>query len=224
MEYGLTAVPPTTCLLLIVWCLWQVVLKGDIPIGVDKRSVDTWMEPQLFNMDKCTGAPPDYFSQQGQVCLFVASRVGRGLSQQHKGGRGKVQGAVQGRQPAAQGWCCFRGQGSQGAQFRVASSSARVVSVNCRGAPPDYFYNRGRCMCSWPAVRKGVVRQQHRALFLRQGYQKGAQGVSMQEVQGAASRQLLRRCLAAQQKWGFPTCHDISCDMTPISPTSCPAA
>lgn len=32
-----------------------MVLKGDLPIGVDKRSVDTWMEPTLFRMDKSTG-------------------------------------------------------------------------------------------------------------------------------------------------------------------------
>ena len=27
-----------------------VVLKGDLPIGVDKASVDTWMHPELFRM------------------------------------------------------------------------------------------------------------------------------------------------------------------------------
>ncbi|KAG2427622.1 hypothetical protein HXX76_012273 [Chlamydomonas incerta] len=44
----------------------RVVLKGDLPIGVDKRSVDTWRAPQLFRMDKSTGAPPDAFSPTGQ--------------------------------------------------------------------------------------------------------------------------------------------------------------
>ena len=34
--------------------------------GVDKRSVDTWMEPSLFRMDVSTGAPPDYFAPEGQ--------------------------------------------------------------------------------------------------------------------------------------------------------------
>ncbi len=34
-----------------------VVLKGDLPIGVDKRSVDTWLHPSLFRMDQSTGAP-----------------------------------------------------------------------------------------------------------------------------------------------------------------------
>eukprot|EP00210_Caulerpa_lentillifera_P004848 g4629.t1 len=43
-----------------------VALKGDLPIGVDKRSVDTWMFPNLFRMDKSTGAPPDYFDANGQ--------------------------------------------------------------------------------------------------------------------------------------------------------------
>ncbi|KAJ9519153.1 hypothetical protein QJQ45_007717 [Haematococcus lacustris] len=44
----------------------RVVLKGDVPIGVDKRSVDTWCEPHLFNMDKSTGSPPDVFDANGQ--------------------------------------------------------------------------------------------------------------------------------------------------------------
>lgn len=44
----------------------HVVLKGDLPIGVDKRSVDTWVAPHLFRMDKSTGAPPDAFSPTGQ--------------------------------------------------------------------------------------------------------------------------------------------------------------
>ncbi|MEW5319247.1 MAG: hypothetical protein WDW38_010411 [Sanguina aurantia] len=44
----------------------HVVLKGDLPIGVDKCSVDTWMAPGLFRMDQSTGAPPDDFSAAGQ--------------------------------------------------------------------------------------------------------------------------------------------------------------
>jgi 4-alpha-glucanotransferase len=43
-----------------------VVLKGDIPIGVDKSSVETWLHPEWFNMDKSAGAPPDDFAVQGQ--------------------------------------------------------------------------------------------------------------------------------------------------------------
>ena len=34
--------------------------------GVDKRSVDTWMHPNIFHMQFSTGAPPDYFDANGQ--------------------------------------------------------------------------------------------------------------------------------------------------------------
>ncbi|XP_047332614.1 4-alpha-glucanotransferase DPE2 [Impatiens glandulifera] len=44
----------------------QVVLKGDLPIGVDRNSVDTWVYPNLFRMNTATGAPPDYFAKNGQ--------------------------------------------------------------------------------------------------------------------------------------------------------------
>eukprot|EP00884_Botryococcus_braunii_P017590 jgi/Botrbrau1/4514/Bobra.60_2s0005.1 len=44
----------------------SVILKGDLPIGVDRASVDTWMYPRLFRMEYSTGAPPDQFSSQGQ--------------------------------------------------------------------------------------------------------------------------------------------------------------
>ncbi|MFH1079493.1 MAG: 4-alpha-glucanotransferase [Pseudomonadota bacterium] len=43
-----------------------VVLKGDIPIGVDKMSVETWLHPEWFRMDKSAGAPPDDFAVEGQ--------------------------------------------------------------------------------------------------------------------------------------------------------------
>ena len=43
-----------------------VVLKGDIPIGVNRSSVDTWVSPELFNMHMQAGAPPDMFSVKGQ--------------------------------------------------------------------------------------------------------------------------------------------------------------
>jgi 4-alpha-glucanotransferase len=48
----------------------HVALKGDLPIGVDKRSVDAWMSPRLFRMDVSTGAPPDYFDPNGQCWGF----------------------------------------------------------------------------------------------------------------------------------------------------------
>ena len=43
-----------------------IVLKGDIPIGVNRNSVDTWANPDLFHMDKNAGAPPDMFAVKGQ--------------------------------------------------------------------------------------------------------------------------------------------------------------
>ena len=43
-----------------------VILKGDVPIGVNRESVETAIHPELFNMDCSTGAPPDAFSQNGQ--------------------------------------------------------------------------------------------------------------------------------------------------------------
>ena len=43
-----------------------IVLKGDIPIGISRNSVEAWVDPQLFNMDTQTGAPPDDFSMTGQ--------------------------------------------------------------------------------------------------------------------------------------------------------------
>ena len=43
-----------------------VVLKGDIPIGVNRNSADTWVNPELFHMDMQAGAPPDMFAIKGQ--------------------------------------------------------------------------------------------------------------------------------------------------------------
>ncbi|WP_339791626.1 4-alpha-glucanotransferase [uncultured Imperialibacter sp.] len=43
-----------------------VVLKGDIPIGIFRNSVDAWIAPRLYNMDCQAGAPPDDFSVTGQ--------------------------------------------------------------------------------------------------------------------------------------------------------------
>lgn len=43
-----------------------VILKGDIPIGVDRNGCDVWHEPQYFNLNSQAGAPPDTFSINGQ--------------------------------------------------------------------------------------------------------------------------------------------------------------
>lgn len=43
-----------------------VILKGDIPIGVNRNGCDVWMEPKYFNLNGQAGAPPDEFSANGQ--------------------------------------------------------------------------------------------------------------------------------------------------------------
>lgn len=48
----------------------KIVLKGDIPIGVNPNSVEAWTEPELFNFDFVAGAPPDEFSANGQIWGF----------------------------------------------------------------------------------------------------------------------------------------------------------
>ena len=44
----------------------NVILKGDIPIGVNRNGCDVWMEPKYFNLNGQAGAPPDDFSVNGQ--------------------------------------------------------------------------------------------------------------------------------------------------------------
>lgn len=43
-----------------------VILKGDIPIGVNRYGCDVWQEPRYFNLNGQAGAPPDDFSVNGQ--------------------------------------------------------------------------------------------------------------------------------------------------------------
>lgn len=43
-----------------------IVLKGDLPIGIDRQSVEAWSAPHLFKMDAQAGAPPDPFAVKGQ--------------------------------------------------------------------------------------------------------------------------------------------------------------
>lgn len=44
----------------------NVILKGDIPIGVNRKGCDVWQEPRYFNLNGQAGAPPDDFSINGQ--------------------------------------------------------------------------------------------------------------------------------------------------------------
>lgn len=43
-----------------------VILKGDIPIGVNRKGCDVWHEPHYFNLNLQAGAPADSFSVNGQ--------------------------------------------------------------------------------------------------------------------------------------------------------------
>ena len=43
-----------------------MVLKGDLPIGIDRHSVDAWSLPHLFRLASQAGAPPDAFAIKGQ--------------------------------------------------------------------------------------------------------------------------------------------------------------
>ena len=43
-----------------------IIVKGDIPIGIYRNSVDAWIEPELFHMNEQAGAPPDAFATKGQ--------------------------------------------------------------------------------------------------------------------------------------------------------------
>ncbi|MDR2805986.1 MAG: 4-alpha-glucanotransferase [Dysgonamonadaceae bacterium] len=43
-----------------------IILKGDIPIGINRDSVEALTEPDYFNRDFQAGAPPDAFSADGQ--------------------------------------------------------------------------------------------------------------------------------------------------------------
>jgi len=43
-----------------------IIVKGDIPIGINRNGVDAWVAPELYNMDMQAGAPPDDFAVKGQ--------------------------------------------------------------------------------------------------------------------------------------------------------------
>lgn len=47
-----------------------ISLKGDLPIGINRKSVDAWSAPHLFKMNAQAGAPPDAFAVKGQNWEF----------------------------------------------------------------------------------------------------------------------------------------------------------
>jgi 4-alpha-glucanotransferase len=54
-----------------------LIMKGDIPIGIYRYSVDAWVEPELYNMNMQAGAPPDDFAAAGQNWGFPTYRWDR---------------------------------------------------------------------------------------------------------------------------------------------------
>ncbi len=44
----------------------RIALKGDLPIGINPNSVEAWVDPMQFNFGLQAGAPPDFFSANGQ--------------------------------------------------------------------------------------------------------------------------------------------------------------
>ena len=51
-----------------------VAIKGDLPIGINPHSVEAWTEPELFDFGMQAGAPPDFFSRDGQNWGFPTYR------------------------------------------------------------------------------------------------------------------------------------------------------
>lgn len=51
-----------------------IALKGDIAIGVSPHSAEAWAMPNLFDNTMSAGAPPDAFSDDGQVWGFPTYR------------------------------------------------------------------------------------------------------------------------------------------------------
>ena len=67
-----------------------VVLKGDIPIGVIRFSVDAWAAPNLYNMDAQAGAPPDDYAADGQNWGFPTYNWGEMAKDNYKWWRSRL--------------------------------------------------------------------------------------------------------------------------------------
>lgn len=52
----------------------NIAIKGDLPIGINPNSVEAWTMPELFNFGLQAGAPPDFFSRDGQNWGFPTYR------------------------------------------------------------------------------------------------------------------------------------------------------
>lgn len=49
---------------------YKILLKGDIPILINRDSVDVWLHRDLFLLDYEAGAPPDMYAKEGQKWGF----------------------------------------------------------------------------------------------------------------------------------------------------------
>jgi 4-alpha-glucanotransferase len=61
-----------------------IVLKGDLPIGLCRQSVEVRQHPEFFHLDSQTGAPPDSFSKQGQNWEFPTYQWSEDLLQMQR--------------------------------------------------------------------------------------------------------------------------------------------
>jgi 4-alpha-glucanotransferase len=68
----------------------RVILKGDLPIGVHRYSVDAWMNQDQFFLDRQTGAPPDQFAEFGQNWGFPTYNWERMASDNYRWWRGRL--------------------------------------------------------------------------------------------------------------------------------------
>ncbi|KAK4529945.1 hypothetical protein CCYA_CCYA03G0802 [Cyanidiococcus yangmingshanensis] len=69
----------------------RIILKGDLPIGVHRYSVDAWMNQDQFFMDRQTGAPPDQFAEFGQNWGFPTYNWERMAQDRYRWWRGRLQ-------------------------------------------------------------------------------------------------------------------------------------
>jgi 4-alpha-glucanotransferase len=60
-------------------CAWQrgILVMGDLPFAPSADSVEVWCEPELFDLGRSIGAPPDDFSAEGQRWGLPAYRFDR---------------------------------------------------------------------------------------------------------------------------------------------------
>lgn len=52
----------------------NVFIMGDIPILISPDSAEVWSNPEIFNCELCAGAPPDFYSAEGQKWGFPLYR------------------------------------------------------------------------------------------------------------------------------------------------------